>query len=864
MDISVTEVSTDKAATSKPTTIMGDSDEHILLRPPIIEATGKIATGATTPLLRKQNKIDRKENLLKQPISSQWQRHRGSTFLPEDHWDQRSKTSAPHEMAPQGLALKHEAADVLRDWEQFGCPTATGRDWTIDEIQAAINRGPHKSALEADAIKHFAEEVTDKVAKGQARVVLWDDIKHDHPRQLKISPVAAIPHKSRAYRSILDLSFSLRLENGGVIESVNDATQKLAPRGAIDQLGHSLKRIIHAFAEVEEDAVVLMAKWDIQDGFWRLNCREGEEWNFCYVWPQAPGKPRRLVVPSSLQMGWVESAPYFCAASETARDVAVEYIETQLGALPEHKFGHWAGANNAEIAENQQKRGPIRYLLEVYVDDFISMIIPTTKHEVEHVARAILHGIHDVFPPSKDDTTDPILAKKLRKGEGTFETTKCLLGFDFDGVNKTIWLAEAKRASLLQILHQWIRGAIKGKRGIPFAEFESVVAKLRHAFTALREGRGLLSPCNWVIQKRPQVVYLHRDGTLMEAITDIRTILRASTANPTYCKDLVADWPDYIGIVDASSHGIGGIVVGELSALPPTVFRVQWPPDISADLLSFNNPQGKITNSDLEMAGLLFLWLCLEGIAPDLTHKHIALFSDNSPTVSWVTKMASRKSKVAAQLVRALALRLNVKQTCPLTPVHIPGVENALTDIPSRSFGSVREWECKSDTELLTLFNTKFPLPQQASWTVFRFGTKVTTRVISALRMKGITLAEWQRLPKTGKHIGQIGRNMSDLWDWTLSYRGLSIRQECVPSQGLPHESDREIMGGESESRLERSLALSRPLDRRWHWCADKIQQKSQGAKNSSHGSPKRSTDGARRTHQQQNNSLSKPTSQNS
>ncbi len=71
MDISVTEVSTDKAATSKPTTIMVDSDEHILLCPPIIKATGKIAMGATTPLLRKQNKIDRKENLLKQPISSQ-------------------------------------------------------------------------------------------------------------------------------------------------------------------------------------------------------------------------------------------------------------------------------------------------------------------------------------------------------------------------------------------------------------------------------------------------------------------------------------------------------------------------------------------------------------------------------------------------------------------------------------------------------------------------------------------------------------------------------------------------------------------------------------------------------------------------
>ena len=302
-----------------------------LLHPPIINATGKIATGATTKQLRKQNKLTRNDILRGQPINGQWQQHEGDTALDPAHWELRSQTATGREMAPQGLAQRHEAADLLADWEKFGCPTHTGRDWTREEIQAAIDRGPHKSALEPDAIAHFAEEVADKVAKGQARVVLWDDITHNHPRQLKVSPVAAIPHKSRAYRSILDLSFALRLEDGSVVESVNDTTEKLAPRGAINQLGHSLKRIIHAFAEADDDAVILMAKWDIQDGFWRLNCREGEEWNFCYVWPQAPGEPRRLVVPNSLQMGWVESAPYFCAASETARDVAVEYVETKIG-----------------------------------------------------------------------------------------------------------------------------------------------------------------------------------------------------------------------------------------------------------------------------------------------------------------------------------------------------------------------------------------------------------------------------------------------------------------------------------------------------------------------------------------------------
>jgi hypothetical protein len=311
------------------------------------------------------------------------------------------------------------------------------------------------------------------------------------------------------------------------------------------------------------------------------------------------------------------------------------------------------------------------------------------------VARSILHGIHDVFPPITDDTRDPILAKKLQKGNGTYKTTKCLLGFEFNGENKTIWLEEAKRATLLTILHQWIRRATRASWGIPFAEFKLVTAKLGHAFMALREGRRLLSPCNWVIKKQPQVVYLHTNKPLLEAIQDIRTILRASVAQPTHCKDSVVGWPDYIGIVDALSHGVGGVVIVKLSELPPTVFCLQWPREISDDLILFDNPGGKINNSNLEMAGLLLLWLCLEATAPDLAHKHIALFSDNSPTISWVDKMASRKSRIATQLVCALALRLNIRQTCPLTPVHIPGIENALTNIHSRSFGSVKEWECK-------------------------------------------------------------------------------------------------------------------------------------------------------------------------
>ncbi len=53
-------------------------------------------------------------------------------------------------------------------------------------------------------------------------------------------------------------------------------------------------------------------------------------------------------------------------------------------------------------------------------------------------------GIHDVFPADDNNANDPISEKKLKQFEGGYATRKTIIGFDFDGVNKTIWLEEAK------------------------------------------------------------------------------------------------------------------------------------------------------------------------------------------------------------------------------------------------------------------------------------------------------------------------------------------------------------------------------------------------------------------------------------
>jgi hypothetical protein len=352
-----------------------------------------------------------------------------------------------------------------------------------------------------------------------------------------------------------------------------------------------------------------MAKWDVKDGFWQMCSKAGEEWNFTYVLPHSEGEPMQLIVPMSLQMGWVKSPPYFCATSETARDIAMDYGDTQIGSLQEHKFTYYTRGDKEASRlppTSESAKQPLQYGLKVYVDDFMSIVIPTSKAQLDHIKMAIMTGIHDVFPSNIVNSSNPISEKKLKQGEGQYSTLKMLLGFDFDGKQKTLWLEEEKQAEFLTTLKGWIRSA-EHEHGVLFKEFELVTAKLRHAFLALQGGKGLLSPCNRLLRKQPEVVYFHRNAPLLSAIRDMRTILQESTLRPTQCRELVLGWPDYVGMVDASSHGAGGIIIGELSACQPTVFQQQWPPDITALVISDTNKGGKLTNLDLKMAGLLLL-----------------------------------------------------------------------------------------------------------------------------------------------------------------------------------------------------------------------------------------------------------------
>ena len=69
-------------------------------------------------------------------------------------------------------------------------------------------------------------------------------------------------------------------------------------------------------------------------------------------------------------------------------------------------------------------------LLEVYVDNFISMINDLCLQHLLHTSRAMLHGIHAIFPPpavTGHNGFDPIAETKFCKGEVMWDITKEVL-----------------------------------------------------------------------------------------------------------------------------------------------------------------------------------------------------------------------------------------------------------------------------------------------------------------------------------------------------------------------------------------------------------------------------------------------------
>jgi len=159
--------------------------------------------------------------------------------------------------------------------------------------------------------------------------------------------------------------------------------------------------------------------------------------------------------------------------------------------------------------------------------------------------------------------------------------------------------------------------------------------------------------------------------------------------------------------------------------------------EIQQQVISQNNLHGWITNSGLEMTGLLLQWIVLEQFA-DLAHTHIACWCDNTVRVAWATKLLVAKATNAAHLLQIHALHMTACQASPLATLHIPRVSSTMADFVSQSFDAFPNTQ-----PFLTEFYHHFPLPQQASWIFCCLPNKTVGHILSMMSMPTSGLALW-------------------------------------------------------------------------------------------------------------------------
>ena len=735
-----------------------------------------------------------------------------TTVIPTEIPEIKEKLGKNNLMYPSSLASSHPAHPLLKRYADHGCPVNCGPNWSKEQIITALQRGPHRSALSKKASASLLEETKEKVQNGFARVVKWKDIKDNVPPTLKISPVACIPHKSRSFRVILDLSFQLEFDMEKT-PSVNDTTEKLAPAASMNQLGFVLKRIIHTMAShYNPKRPFFFSKLDIKDGFWRLTVNDRDAWNFCYALPNKSLNidETEIVVPNCLQMGWCESPPFFCASSETARDI-IDKLQKDSTPLAPHKFEHFMLPPKSPLPPCTTD--DITTLIEVFVDDFIGITNTTNMSDLTHTSRSMLHGIHAIFPPKEqtpNNNNDAIAEKKLQKDDGRWDTQKEILGWLFDGKNFTIQLPPEKCQKIILQIKQILR-----HQTISLNNMQKILGRLQHASLGIPGATGLFSPLQQAMVGAPESITI--TPLIREALTEWRTLVKRLRDNPTCVLQLVQSDPQYISHSDAAKAGCGGVWTSTTNEFTPIVWQIPFDSSIQDSFKCEQNPNGTITINDLELLAMVFSLIVLEQVVPSLKYKHIGMFADNTSAVAWTHRMRTSKSLPAGRLLRFLGLRLHHIQASPLTTKYIPGDCNTMADAASRTFKDGAFYAANSNT-LASFFNTNFPLPQRTSWTEWKLHTKLISQVISYVLGGTLTMGSLLRLPKHAKNTGKIGNHTANSANVIPCSKIQAPSKSASLSQHLQPKFELDSMVEERKSKLLQSQKQSQPSPRPLNW----------------------------------------------
>jgi hypothetical protein len=573
------------------------------------------------------------------------------------------------------------------------------------------------------------------------------------------------------------------------------------------QFGGALQRLLQRIVYCNsQHGPPWMAKLDLADGYYRVPLSPLASLTLAVVLPGDGVHTHLIGLPLSLPMGWTHSPPYFCAYTETVTDIANATVNHT--SLPKHPLEHTlhlttlpqarAFTPDALLPLGQPSLPPLS-LIDVYLDDFMAVAQPPRHTQT---MRGLLHSIDAIFfdTPATSLRRSIISKSKIDKGDGSWSTRKTLLGWDIDTASMTLSLPPHRQQRLADLLVN-----IAGRRRVSRRKWQQLLGELRSMSLALPGAKFQFSLLQHALTQHPHT-RIRLTSLLQAAITDWKHLLQQLQC-PVPLHSVVPRRPDILTGCDASLLGVGGWIWNPAQPHTVYVWRHPFPTHIQRQVVTMENPNGTINNSELELVGIVLSAYMANSLAPS-AYPMIWCASDNNAAVAWSNTGSTSSTAPSAFLLRLLG-QLSLWTRFTLCSFYVSGATNTLADSLSRRFDL--SWPALHDSCLATL-------APQTSWEIVQPPSDALSQVTSALSRQiwpagcpRETLTPNPRLGASGKTFAQ---SSTKILSSTL------VRTPSPSYKSLPDAIEQAPWLPEGiRSQLRQWHAPFVPWGRRWpHW----------------------------------------------
>jgi hypothetical protein len=365
-----------------------------------------------------------------------------------------------------------------------------------------------------------------------------------------------------------------------------------------------------------------LSKIDISDGLYRIAIRSEDVPKLAVMFPTAPGEETLIGLPLVLPMGWKQSPPLFTAATDTVVDLANTKLQSRQASMPHrldvlsetpiipkpHPLVSTAGPEILTLPSgtrfHSSKPVPVKSW-DVYVDDFVVMVQGNYKHQ-QHMKRSLLSSLEKVLRrvDGQDNVhrQDPASVKKMLKGDATWATRKVVLGWILDTCAMTIQLPPHRVTCLFVILDSF---SPKQHR-TTVNTWQKLLGELRSMVLGIPGGKGLFSVLQEALRtKCDKGSIVKLSSAVHQILADFRWLAQDLNRRLTRITEIIPKTkPDTLGAQDAAVTGMGGVYfVPQLDGTVKTMlWRCPFTSAAQQRLVSYDNPQGDINSSELELA----------------------------------------------------------------------------------------------------------------------------------------------------------------------------------------------------------------------------------------------------------------------